>query len=170
MQLPKLASVYRLPFISLSQLIFYLKILIFCFILELFNLFISGCAGSLRLCRLFSSCSAQASHCSGFSCCRAWARGCAVFSSCGSQALDGRLNSCGPWAQLPIGIWDLPGSGIKPVTPALQGEFLTPGPPEKPLISSSYRTPVILDQCPSQRSNSTLITSLKTLSPNTAAF
>ena len=53
-----------------------------------------GCAGSLLLCRLFSSCreggllsswSVQASHCSGFFCCGAQILGCVSFSSCNSQ-------------------------------------------------------------------------------------
>ena len=30
-------------------------------------------------------------------------------------------------------MWDLPGSGIEPVSSALAGGFLTPEPPEKPL-------------------------------------
>jgi len=34
------------------------------------------------------------------------------------------------WAQLPPGMWNLPKSGIESV--ALQGRFLTPGPPKKP--------------------------------------
>ena len=32
-------------------------------------------------------------------------------------------------------MWDLPGPGIKPTSPALPGGFLTPGPPGKPHIS-----------------------------------
>ena len=43
-----------------------------------------------------------------------------------------RLSSCGSRAQLLRGIWDLPGPGLKPVSPALAGGFLTPVPPEKP--------------------------------------
>ena len=43
------------------------------------------------------------------------------------------LRSCGMWAQLPYGMWDLPGPGVKPVFPALQGGFLTTRPPGKPL-------------------------------------
>ena len=43
------------------------------------------------------------------------------------------LSSCGTWAQLPYGMWDLPGPGVKPVFPALQGGFLTTRPPGKPL-------------------------------------
>ena len=34
-------------------------------------------------------------------------------------------------AQLPCGLWDLPRPGIEPVSPALQGRFLTTGPPGK---------------------------------------
>ena len=67
----------------------------------------------------FSSCSeqellffgAQASHFGGFSC---WA-----------QILEQGLSSCGAWAQLPHGMWNLPRLGIKPVSPALPGELLT---------------------------------------------
>ena len=43
------------------------------------------------------------------------------------------LSSCGTWAQLPYGMWDLPGPGVKPVFLALQGGFLTTRPPGKPL-------------------------------------
>ena len=64
------------------------------------------------------SCGAQASHCGGFSCCRA-------------RALEHRLNGCGARAQLLSHTWDLPGPGIKPVSPALAGGFQTPGPPKK---------------------------------------
>ena len=46
-------------------------------------------------------------------------------SSCGSQALERRLNSCGARAWSLFGLWDLPGSGINPVSPALEGSFTT---------------------------------------------
>ena len=49
-------------------------------------LLIFGCAGSLLLCRLFSSCSEWASHCGGSSCCRAQHLGCLAFSSSGLWA------------------------------------------------------------------------------------
>ena len=32
---------------------------------------------------------------------------------------------------MPCSMWDLPGPGIKPVSPALAGRFLTTGPPGK---------------------------------------
>ena len=74
----------------------------------------------------------------GFSCCAArvlgaWAsvvvaRG---LSSCGSRALERRLSSCGTRAQLLRGMWDLPGPGLEPVSPALAGGFLTIAPPGK---------------------------------------
>ena len=54
------------------------------------------------------------------------------FSSCASQALECRLNSCGSQAQLLCGMWDLPGPGLEPVSPALAGGFLTTAPPGKP--------------------------------------
>ena len=80
---------------------------------------------------LFSSCGTQASHCSDISCCGAQALGYTGFSSCGSQGPECGLLSCGPSAQLPQGMWDLPRSGIEPVSLALQGRFSTTGPPGK---------------------------------------
>ena len=78
-----------------------------------FNLFLAV----LSLC-----CSVQASHYRGFSC-------------CGAQALRRvDLSICGMQAQPLHGKWDLPGSGMEPVCPALGGGFLTTGPPENPLI------------------------------------
>ena len=44
-------------------------------------------------------------------------------SSCGSRALERRLNSCGARAWLLRGMWDLPGPGLEPVSPALAGGF-----------------------------------------------
>ena len=79
--------------------------------------------------------------CGLFSSCREWG-----YSSCGyglivvaslvaerglvgswvSVVAAGGLSSCGSWAwaQLLHGMWDLPESGIVPVTPALAGKIL----------------------------------------------
>ena len=43
-------------------------------------------------------------------------------------------SSCGSWAWLLHVMWDLPGPGIKPVSPALAGRFFTTEPPGKPLF------------------------------------
>ena len=83
-------------------------------------------------------CGVQTSHCGGFSCSGAqalspWASvvvACRL-SSCGSWALERRLSICGAQAQLLHGMWDLPGPGIEPVSPALAGRFLTTAPPGK---------------------------------------
>ena len=94
-------------------------------------LFIFACVGSLLLCTgllwlrragATPCCRGWASHCGGFSCCGAQAQGHTGFSSCGTQA------------HLPHGIWNLPGPGIKPMSLALAGKFLTPGPPGKSLF------------------------------------
>ena len=68
-------------------------------------------------------CSAWSSHCGGFSCCRARALGMWAsvvvahgLSSCGSRAIEYRLSSCGEWAYLLGGMWDLPGPGLEPVS------------------------------------------------------
>ena len=68
---------------------------------------------------LLSSCGVGASHCSDFSCFRAQALGCVGFSSCGA------------WAQVLYGTRDLPRPGIRHVSSALPGRFLTSGPPGK---------------------------------------
>ena len=112
-----------------------------------FSFFLFGCVGSSLLCAGFlqlwragpTLCfSEQAFPCSGFSYCGAWApcaRASVVvargLSSCGSWAVEHRLNSCGARAQLLRGMWDLPGPGLKPVSPALTGRFLTTAPPGK---------------------------------------
>ena len=54
------------------------------------------------------------------------------FSSCGLRALERRLSSCGAWAQLLRGMWDPPGPGPEPMTPALAAGFSTTAPPGKP--------------------------------------
>ena len=45
-----------------------------------------------------------------------------------------RLSSCGSRAQLLCGMWDLPRSGLEPMSPALAGRFSTTAPPGKPPI------------------------------------
>ena len=54
------------------------------------------------------------------------------FISCGLWAVEHRLSSCGAWAYLLCGMWDLPGPGFEPMSPALAGGFLTIAPPGKP--------------------------------------
>ena len=44
-----------------------------------------------------------------------------------------RLSNCGSRAQLLRGMWDLPGPGLEPVSPALAGRLPTTAPPGKPL-------------------------------------
>ena len=84
-------------------------------------------------------CGARASHCGGFSCCRAQALGARAsvvvahgLSRCGSWALERRLSSCGAQTQFLGGMWDLPGPGLEPMSPAFAGRFLTTAPPGKP--------------------------------------
>ena len=116
-------------------------------LLNLFYLFIFGCVGSSLLCTGFVQlrragatlcCGARASHCGGFSACGALALGTRAsvvvargLSSCGWRALECRFGSCGAWAQLLRGMWDLPVPGLEPVSPALAGGFLTTAPPGK---------------------------------------
>ena len=104
-------------------------------------------AGFLQLRRVGATfrCGARASHCSGFSCCGARALGTWAsvvvarrLGSCGSWALERRLSSCDTRAQLLRGMWDLPGPGIKPMSPALAGGFLTTAPPGKSLSPFLY--------------------------------
>ena len=62
---------------------------------------------------------------------QALARG---LSSRGCRALARRLSSCGTQSLLLQGMWDLPKSGIGPVSPALAGRFFSTEPPGKPLL------------------------------------
>ena len=71
-------------------------------------------------------------HCYGFSYCGAQALGHVSFSTCGSQALEHRLNSHGTLAYLLLGMWDLPGSGIKSGSFTLAGIFFTTESPGNP--------------------------------------
>ena len=92
------------------------------------------CVGlSLRWLLLFQS---TGSRHAGFSSCGTWASVVAArgLSSCGSQTLERRLSSCGARASLRRGMWDLPGPGLEPVSPALAGGFLTTVPPGKPFL------------------------------------
>ena len=47
-----------------------------------------------------------------------------------------RLSSCGSWAQLLRGMWDVPRPGLEPVSTALAGRFSTTAPPGKPCLVS----------------------------------
>ena len=58
------------------------------------------------------ACSVWVSHCDSVSCWRAWAPECVGFCSCV--------------------MWDLPGSGIKALSPATACRFFTMEPPRKP--------------------------------------
>ena len=78
-------------------------------------------------------CGVWASHCGGFFCWQSLSSRRAGFSRCGSRAVERRLSIGGARAQLLHGMWDLPGPGLKPVSPALAGGFLTTEPPGKPM-------------------------------------
>ena len=68
---------------------------------------------------------------------RATVVGARGLSSCAFWALKHRLNSCGALASLLHGMWDLPGSGIEPLSPAMAGGFFTTESPGKSLFLSS---------------------------------
>ena len=98
----------------------------------------------------YSSWSVWASLCGGFSLwwllllqsARASADVARGLSSWGSQALGHRPNNCGARASLVCSMWGLPGSRIKPMSPALAGgNFITevPGKPSAHFfISTSF--------------------------------
>ena len=54
-------------------------------------------------------------------------------SSCGSWVLEHRLNSCGAWVQLFHSMWNLPRSGIEPMSSPPADGFFTTESPGKPL-------------------------------------
>ena len=85
-----------------------------------------------------SSCGTRGSHCGGLSCCGTLALGHMGFSSCGtwhnshsSWALEHSLSSRDPWTYLLCSVWDPPGSGMEPVSPALEYRFFITEPPRK---------------------------------------
>ena len=53
---------------------------------------------------------------------------CTGFSICDSGSLEHGFYSCGPWAPLSHGMWNLPGPRIESVSPSLASRFLTTGP------------------------------------------
>ena len=117
--------------------------------------FTLGCSGSSSLRSGFpspgeggrlSSWGSKASHCGGVSGCGTRALELAGFRSCGSWALEHRLSSCSTQAQLLRGIWDLPGPGIKPLSPALAGGFFTTELPGKPTRQGFLRKEAPLAQ------------------------
>ena len=70
----------------------------------------------------------------------------AGFSSCSLLALECRLSSCAPSAQLLLSVWNLPRPEIELVFSTLQGGLLTTGSPGKPGIDifEEYRSVVLL--------------------------
>lgn len=57
------------------------------------------------------------------------------FGSCGSRAPERSLSGSGSWALLLRSIWNLPGTGVRPVSPASAGGLLSTVPPGKSLSS-----------------------------------
>ena len=72
---------------------------------------------------LLCICGVQASHCDGFSCCKAGAVGAPA-----SAVVAPRIYSTGSTV-VTHGPWDLPGPGLKLMSPALAGGFFTTEPP-----------------------------------------
>ena len=58
------------------------------------------------------------------------------FGSCGSWGLEHRLRICGTRDYLLRGMWDLPGPGAEPVSPALVAGFCASEPPGMSHIDS----------------------------------
>ena len=129
---------------TMSLTLFFFNKFIYLFI------YFFGCVGSsllragfLKLRRAGATlrCGAWASHCGGFSCCGAQALGArasvVVARRLRARALERRLNSCDAQAYLLCSMWDLPGPGIEPMSPALAGRFLTTAPPGKSHVTNS---------------------------------
>ena len=131
-------------FLSPLRFFFSPKIYLFCFLtvmsLHCYRWGFSSCSewGAAL------NCCAWTSHWGGFSCSEAqtldtWAAVIVVcgLSSCDLRPPEHRLSSCGTRAYLLLGMWDLPGTGIEPISLALHGRFLTTGPPGKPHLQFS---------------------------------
>ena len=58
----------------------------------------------------------------------------------GTGSRDAGVGSNGARAQLPHGMWDLPGPGMEPMSPVSAGRFLTTEPPGGPIHFLQYWT------------------------------
>ena len=107
-----------------------------------------------------SSCGVQASHRGGFSCCSSWALG-PVGSVIAARGLKSTGSVVGRHD-----LWGLPRPGVKRVSPALAGRFLTIGP------SGKSHWCLLLTLCPwfSQCSTNPLILTRLTLGNTTFCF
>ena len=104
-------------------------IMLILFLTFFFFNFIFGCIGSSLLCVGLSLVVASGGYsslrCEGFS-----LRWLLLLQSMGSRHAG--FSSCGTRAELLRGMWDLPGPGLEPVSPALAGRFSTTAPPGRP--------------------------------------
>ena len=85
-------------------------------------------------------CGARAPHFSGF-------------SYCGTQALALGLSTCGPQAELLHGMWNLPKTGIKSMSPALPGGFLSTVPPGKYHLYVNISDVLFIEKCFPKQNN-----------------
>ena len=113
------------------SLLFFFKIYFICYIFGLCWVFIAAWAlvvatggySAVAVCGLLIAVASLALELSGF-------------SSGSTQTLEHRLSSCGTWAKMSRGMWDIPILGIKPVSPASVGGFFTIEPPGMPHYGS----------------------------------
>ena len=113
------------------SLLFFFKIYFICYIFGLCRVFIAAWAlvvatggySVVAVCGLLIAVASLVLELSGF-------------SSGSPQTLEHRLRSCGTWAKMSRDMWDIPGLGIKPVSPASVGGFFTTEPPGKPHYGS----------------------------------
>ena len=100
--------------------VLFLKIYLFIFYFWLRWVFVTACGLSL----VVASRGYSSLRCAGFS--LQWLL---LLRSMGSRHTG--FSSCGAWALLLRGMWDPPGPGLEPVSPALAGGFLITVPPGK---------------------------------------
>ena len=125
--------------IMLSLFFFFLTYLFILFYFWLCWVF----AAARRLSLVAASGSYSSLWCVGFSSrwlllLRSTGSRCVGFSSCGARVLECRLSSCAARTQLLRGMWDLPGPGLEPLSPALAGRFLTTVSPWKFALTFLY--------------------------------
>ena len=126
----------------------------FNFIFQLFSCisFLSFFLTSFLLFFLYFFCHSLSLFCPTWASSSCWELG--LLSSCHVQAslgtwasvvvaLKNRLSNFGTQAQLPRGMWDLPGLEMEPMPPALAGRFLTTGPPGKLYISLHFANHIL---------------------------
>ena len=123
------------PLRSIKLLIFFNDFYLFIYMwlccMAFYLVVVSRGCSPVSVCRLLIAAASLVAECGllGSGLQKLWPMG-SVVAAPGLQSTGSIV--CGAWVSLLCGMWDLPGSGIEPMTPALPAGFFTSEPPGKP--------------------------------------